>query len=214
MWILLLCMVCLAVMLLPMELVPATDGYQLSARPAKYSISGRIVMATVQTGEQRLFRFFNDVEGMLEVASGSSLVEAKGKVNIRLNIGRDNVDVEQHAKRGLLHHVISTGATPVASINVENLIGFRDKNIAVGNVTKGRLIGSIRALGFIDDFDVPVKIMRDDVLTYVVEPLEGLEYSIEKLGFSEEVATLMKTDPEMLEDLLRLYFKLILQPVE
>jgi len=175
---------------LPLFSTPIVNGQSLSAKPARYQVAGRLIMQAVETGEKRMFRFFNEVGGSVELAKDISSVEATGAVHVRSDVGV-----------GL-----------VALLKLENLIGLRDQQIAVGNTVRGRLLGSIQLMGVTNDIDVPVKITRYDEETYIVEPVGAMIYSMEELEIEEEVEKLMNADMAGISDVLRLYFKFVLRP--
>lgn len=196
----------------PLVAVPIKRNIGLTS-PTRYNVSGRVVLSTVHDGFQRVFRFFNEVGGEVNVNQGLDSQEADGMVQVRFPVNdsstqTDHIMVMSPSFVQKLHQL---GATPIASIKVENLTGLRGNNVAVGHTVQGRLLGRMRVLGVVRDLDVTVNITRYDTNTYIVEPVEGLTYSMEELGVSEEVAYLMETDPFSMEDLLRFYFKFVLE---
>ena len=176
------------VLLLPVLSTPIVNGQSLSTKPANYQVEGRLIMQAVETGEKRMFRFFNDLGGSLALSKDISSVEATGLVHVSQEDG------------------------VVAAIKLDNLTGLRDQQIGVGSTVRGRLIGSISLLGVVSKIDVPVKINRYDKETYVVEPLKAMLFSMEELEIEEEMGELMNADVSGISDVLRLYFTFILHP--
>lgn len=216
MWVVALgCVICAVLVSLPLLSAPLAGRKGVLTPSVRYEVSGRVILAAVETGEQRIFRFFNDIRGKVEFAKGVGSVEATGLVHVPLG----SLPMRLYAERlptqsSAVRRMLAEGGAPVASIKFENLTGLRDHEIAVGNQTLGRLLGKVRVLGLVDEIDVAVRITRYDEKTYVIEPIEGLTYSLDELGIADEVAMFIEADPDMLEDFLRFYFKFILRPVE
>lgn len=209
----LLVILLLGLAMAPLAAVPIKRNVGLTS-PARYDVRGRVILSTVHEGFQRVFRFFNEVGGEVNVNQGIDSTEADGMVQVKLPVDdpaprNDGVTVMNPSLVQKLHQL---GATPIASIKVNNLTGLRGRDVLVGHTVQGRLLGRMRVLGVVRDLDVAVNITRYDTNTYIVEPVEGITYSMEELGVTDEVAYLMETDPFSMEDLLRLYFKFVLEP--
>lgn len=204
----------LGLFVVPLAAAPRARHTGLSS-PVRYDVRGRVILSTVHDGFQRVFRFFNEVGGEINVNPGIDSTEAAGLVQVKFPQGDQNTPPDRVTMMNptMVQKLHQLGSTPIASIKLSNLTGLKDREITIGHTVAGHMLGRLRVLGVVRDLDVKVHITRYDAQTYIVEPVEGITYSMDELGVTDEVAYLMETDPFSMEDLLRIYFKFVLEPV-
>ena len=174
-----------------------------------YEVCGRVIFASERLDGKQVFRFFNDVEGRLDVPKGMLNIEAAGRIFVPLSRGSTSVS-------GGMETTYCSGRSCDSedwklSFHIDNLVGLKDHRIPVGKTSHGYLLGGMRLMGVYQRLEVPVKIHRYSTDIYLVEPVDTLVFVPSHLEKSSLFHRIMNSSEEKLQDHLRLYFKFIVQ---